>query len=107
MNTRRELWRRLLEEARELAEKLEQHGVKVKYVLLFGSVARGDFKAESDLDLIVVSDDWDGMGIDERMGLLYRLWEGRRDATLIPLTEAELARASRRSVVVRDARATG
>ena len=104
---REERWRRLLEEvrrwARELAEELRRRGIRVEKVILFGSYARGDFAAGSDLDLIVVSDDWGRLSYTERLSLLYRLWGRDVDANFVPLTRRELEEGLRRSVVLRDA----
>jgi len=32
-------------------------GIKVSYILFFGSRARGDYRKDSDIDLIIVSND--------------------------------------------------
>ncbi len=90
-------------EAERLAEALREHGIRVEAVYLFGSVARGDFRLDSDFDLVIVSRDWEGMGYTERLDLLYRLWRGTRDATLVPLTPRELNERLEKSVVLRDA----
>ncbi len=107
LEQRRRRWRRLLREvegwARWLAEKLAAQGIRVEEILLFGSVARGDYKVDSDVDLIVVSEDWGRMQYLDRLSLLYRLWDKPRDATLIPFTRGELERRVRRSVALRDA----
>jgi len=42
---------------RAYAQAINDQGIKVEKVLLFGSYARGDARPESDIDLIVVSDD--------------------------------------------------
>jgi len=44
----------LFEELRDLAEKLKDYGVRL--VVLFGSVVRGDYTEESDVDVLVVAD---------------------------------------------------
>ncbi len=97
----------MLEEARReaarLKQALESHGVRVEAIYLFGSIARGDFRADSDFDFIIVSRDWGRMPYLERLGLLYRLWSGERDATLIPLTPEELRSRVEKSVALRDA----
>jgi uncharacterized protein (UPF0332 family)/predicted nucleotidyltransferase len=47
-----------LQEAREFAKRvLEKYGNLVKSIVLMGSVVRGEFKAESDIDIIVILDD--------------------------------------------------
>jgi len=107
LRQRREYWRRSLEEVREwvkeLAERLAARGVRVSEVFLFGSWARGDYLVYSDLDLVVVSEDWEGMPYVERLSILYRLWDKRVDADFIALTPRELAERVERSIVLWDA----
>jgi len=104
---RRERWRKLLEKAREwareLARELREKGIVVEEILLFGSVARGDFAEDSDIDLVVVSRGWEKYPLEERLAILYRLWRWERDATLIPLTPEELEEKKEKSIVLRDA----
>ncbi|MCS6950815.1 MAG: nucleotidyltransferase domain-containing protein [bacterium] len=54
-------------------------GVRPSKVILFGSHARGEAGAVSDIDLLVVSPDWDGMGLRARLETLgvaaARIWE--------------------------------
>lgn len=42
-------------ELRELAERLSRYGVR--FVVLFGSRARGDYTDESNVDVLVVADE--------------------------------------------------
>jgi len=70
---------------------------------LFGSMARGDFRDSSDVDLIIVSESWSKVKYTDRLSLLYRIWDKPIDATLIPLTSEELHRLSEHSVSIRDA----
>jgi len=47
-----------LHEAREFSKRvLEKYGSLVKSIVVTGSLARGDFKPESDIDIIVILDD--------------------------------------------------
>jgi predicted nucleotidyltransferase len=46
--------------------------LKVKQVIVFGSQARGSASNDSDIDVLVVSDDFSNMGEDERLDVLYR-----------------------------------
>ncbi|MCE4625233.1 MAG: nucleotidyltransferase domain-containing protein [Desulfurococcales archaeon] len=82
---------------------MSKREVKVEKIILFGSVARGDFTESSDIDLLVVSKDWEGMTLEERLSILYRLWDKPRDATLIPLTPEELRRKAKTSVIIGEA----
>jgi uncharacterized protein len=47
-----------LQEAKEFTKKvLEKYGNLIKSIILMGSVVRGEFKPESDIDIIVILDD--------------------------------------------------
>lgn len=52
---------------------LGRHGIPADVVYLFGSRARGDARADSDIDLIVVSSAFTGMP-------LWKRWEALGDA---------------------------
>jgi predicted nucleotidyltransferase len=49
---------------------LSELGVRAERALLYGSYARGLAREESDIDLIVVSEDFEGMNIRERLEVL-------------------------------------
>jgi predicted nucleotidyltransferase len=51
-------------------EELARTGVKVGAVYLYGSYAHGLAHEDSDIDLIIVSIDFEGMNIRERLELL-------------------------------------
>jgi predicted nucleotidyltransferase len=40
------------------------YGVRLKGVFLYGSRARGETESESDVDILVVLDDWDNYGAE-------------------------------------------
>jgi predicted nucleotidyltransferase len=58
---------------------LEQKEVKVDKIILFGSFARGNYNEISDIDLIVISDDFGTMNYWERIDFLaeaiYEIFE--------------------------------
>lgn len=56
---------------------------RVKRMILFGSRARGDFLHSSDVDVLIVSDDFANVDFLERIRRVARLWEG--DLRLEPL----------------------
>ena len=45
---------------------LESLGISVQKVILFGSQATGTFKKDSDIDIAIISKDFDKMGLWER-----------------------------------------
>ena len=50
--------------------QLKKLGITTQRVILYGSFARGDNKKESDIDLIIVSDDFEDMNLRERLEIL-------------------------------------
>jgi len=57
---------------------LKHFGDRLVSVVLFGSVARGDWRRDSDIDLLVVVDGWDGVPVWERLRELYEVREELR-----------------------------
>lgn len=80
--------------------------VSVDEVYVFGSSVRGDWLKDSDVDLVVVSRDFQGMPFLRRLDLVEEVqWvEGvRPHLEVIPLTPDELRGRLESSVVIRDA----
>jgi len=57
---------------------LERYSERLLGVVLFGSVARGDWRRDSDIDLMVVVDGWEGKPVWERLRELYEVRERLR-----------------------------
>lgn len=71
-------------------ERLKALGVKAKKIILYGSHASGKAREDSDLDLVVVSDDFRDMDLWERLCLLGRARKGiKRPMEILGLTEEE------------------
>ena len=79
------------------AELRDLYGSRLTAVLLFGSWARGDADAESDLDLLVVLDDL-GSVWEEQKRMDEILWRRSLEhgivVSAIPVSESELRRQS-------------
>ena len=76
----------------EYQQKLEASGVKVKKIILYGSYASGKAGKDSDIDLVVVSDDFKNMDLWERLRLLGRArMRIKRPMEILGFTEEELA----------------
>lgn len=86
-----------------LKEALEKRGVRVKEVYLFGSYARGDYLKSSDIDLVVVSDDWENIPFLKRLDIVNKaIWTERLgNVEVIPATTKEVN--EKNSVILRDA----
>lgn len=63
----------------------------IERIVLFGSRARGDAHALSDVDLIVVSAAFEGKSLGERAGPLYQAWDGDVPVDFLCFTPAEFA----------------
>lgn len=53
-----------------LRSQIEARGIRVSLLILFGSFAKGNFTESSDIDIVVVSDDFAGKGYWERIDIL-------------------------------------
>ena len=74
----------------EYKEELEVLGITPKKIILYGSYAAGKAREHSDLDLLVVSDDFEDMDLWERLCLLGRARKGVvRPIEILGLTEEE------------------
>jgi len=67
----------------DFAERLEK-GIRIEAILLFGSYAQGTAHDDSDIDLAVISPDFEGMAINERQAIIAKL-TAHRIADLSPL----------------------
>lgn len=75
----------------EYKQKLKALGISVKKIILYGSHAVGNAREDSDMDLVVVSEDFKNMDIWERLCLLGRARIGiRRPMEIMGFTEEEL-----------------
>jgi len=75
----------------EYRDKLESLGIKVKKIILYGSHAFENARKDSDLDLVVVSDNFRDMDLWERLWLLGQARAGmkKKPMEILGLTEEE------------------
>ena len=79
--------------------------IRIQRVYVFGSTARGERLETSDVDLLIVSPSVEGLWVDERLRIAYRLWRyPQLSADIFLLTPEEFKRGLDRSVVLRDAK---
>ncbi len=73
---------------RRFHEALGNHGIRASKIILYGSFARGDSREGSDIDLVVVSDDFAGKSHWERIEVLsdaiYDLWKPIEAVAMTP-----------------------
>jgi predicted nucleotidyltransferase len=89
-------------------QNLEAMGTRVKRIILFGSWATGRGRADSDVDLLVISDDFKGMDMWERMSMLgCARADISRPMEILGMTEAEFRRRRRDSFIAQEVVAKG
>ena len=94
-----------LRAALSLLELLSRR-IRVREAYLFGSYAKGTWLKTSDVDLVIVSEDFRGMRFLDRLDLINELqWKAgiRPFVEAIPLTPDEFAERLQESAVLRDA----
>lgn len=70
---------------------------------LFGSRARGEELLNSDVDLVIVSDTFEGIQFPRRLVMLQEHWQLPYFLEALPYTREELVRLSRSRGVVAEA----
>jgi predicted nucleotidyltransferase len=93
--------RRKRELARFLKRLKRELGVVEGYI--FGSRAYGNPLLESDLDMIVVSEEFGKRSFIENMELLSRMWDGSFTLEMFPYTPEQLRKYAERKTVVSEA----
>lgn len=77
--------------------------VKVKYAIIFGSTAYGERLNDSDIDLIVVSEDFRGMPFEKRIMLLQKSWKHKVPLEAFAFTPDEIELLRHKSIVIQEA----
>ncbi len=77
--------------------------IKVEQAILFGSTATNQRLADSDIDLIVISDDFKNMPLPKRFLILQKNWSEKIDLEAFGFTQQEYEQLRHKSIVVREA----
>jgi predicted nucleotidyltransferase len=92
----------------EYRHKLEALGVKVQQIILYGSHTSGRAKEDSDIDLVVVSNDFKDMDLWERLCFLGRARIGiKKPMEILGLTEEEFTSENRGTFIGDEVKAKG
>ncbi len=82
-------------------KKIVSNTINIKKLILFGSRARGDFREDSDFDLIVVSDDFERAKSYKRAPELYRAWDSYKySVDFVCLTSKEFEKMKDRPTII-------
>lgn len=91
---------------KKLLEELSKEKIVIEKAYLFGSYAKGSWIKTSDVDLVLVSRDFEGIPFTKRLDLVNRIqWKAGISPFIeaIPLTPQELEEKVQQSIVLRDA----
>jgi len=90
----------------DFMRRVKRH-INVENFILFGSRARGHAKRNSDIDLLIISRDFEGIKFFKRSPSLYLLWKAPYDIDIICLTPEEFAKKSKEIGIMRQAMKEG
>jgi hypothetical protein len=71
--------------------------------ILFGSCATGEWIEESDIDLILVSDDFEGVFFPDRTSLVHKYWPYRHGLDVLCYTRREFEKKRKMLGIVQTA----
>jgi predicted nucleotidyltransferase len=81
--------------------------ITVRKAILTGSRATGTYLEDSDVDLIIVSDDFSKMELPERLRYLQKQWKSKIPLEAFGYTVNEFRTLQRKSTYVKEAVRTG
>ena len=79
----------------------------VEKIFLFGSRAGKDYLKHSDIDLIIISKDFEGINFVKRMSLMYDYWDFDYAVDFLCYTPEEFNKLSKMISIVREASKKG
>ncbi len=94
--------KKYLKELRQFSIDLRKDFL-IDRVIFFGSRASGEEREDSDIDLIIVSDDFESMSFFERVAKMYDYWNLRIPVDFICYTRKEFNSLKKRVSIVKEA----
>lgn len=76
---------------------------KIQKAILFGSRARGDWLLTSDIDIILISDDFTSIPFRRRMADVLQYWDEDIDVEILCYTPDEFKRKKKEIGIVKQA----
>jgi predicted nucleotidyltransferase len=97
----------IVNDVRLYLKAVNENGIRVSFGVIFGSQARGEATEESDIDLLVVSPDFDGKRKIEDVGKLWHL-SAKTEPVIEPVACGEVQwRENESSPIIEVARQQG
>ncbi len=75
----------------------------IKKIILFGSMATGKARKDSDVDLIIVSNKFKNINSIKRASMMYNYWTLRMPVDFLCYTEKEFEERKKGVTIVREA----
>ena len=97
-----EISRRKKKEIAKLLNKLKKE-LKVEEAYIFGSRVYGNPLRESDIDILIVSDEFKNKGFIENMIRVSMLLDGNLDVEIFPYTREDLIKYKGKKIVITEA----
>lgn len=72
----------------------------IEKAILFGSRARGDYFNDSDVDLIIISPDFQNMDFRKRLGELIYFWNENLDLEVLGYTPEEFEKKKKQMGII-------
>jgi predicted nucleotidyltransferase len=69
----------------DMHKALEKYGVKDCHIALFGSFFNGNYHNESDIDMVIISDSFEGRNIFERVDMTLKAESDVRSRYVVPM----------------------
>ena len=69
----------------DMHEALKKHGVKDNHIALFGSFLTGNTHKDSDIDMIIISNSFEGKNLFERINMTLKAESDVRSRYIAPM----------------------
>ena len=76
---------KVMKVVRYFVERLREDGIKVSKVVVFGSQALGNMRKDSDIDIIVVSENFRRKNLFKRVDMIYKAYSATVDEFVVPM----------------------
>jgi len=70
---------------KDMHKALEKHGIKNNHIALFGSFLNANYHKNSDIDMIIISDLFEGKNLFERINMILRAESDVRKHYIVPM----------------------
>ncbi|MEM2995312.1 MAG: nucleotidyltransferase domain-containing protein [Candidatus Bathyarchaeia archaeon] len=88
---------------REVKRYLKSLPFEIDFAILFGSTVYGERLRDSDIDLIVVSDEFENMPFEKRILILQKFWKHNVMLEAFGFTPKEFESLKDKSIVLQEA----